>query len=181
MAKNRKKKGPKPTANIPQKTWKDKWRRVIRVMMVAVAIFLLLVAVGIPVANNAIALGLEKDLKAMPLPENTRLVESSSVAEKLTGNGNGMQYFGALLLKSDLTDRELLAHYAGVDESELFTHWANYYTVLPYTGQDSTDDNVVKHLPLTSKEAGEGYYVVYYIGAGDSPLQEWLDLDIRGH
>ena len=177
MAKNRKKKGPKPAVNMPQKTWKDSWRRVIRVLMVAVGVLLLLVAFGIPVANNAIALGLEKDLKALPLPEDTRLVESSSVAGKLTGSGNGMQYFGALLLQSDLSAEELESYYNDTFGYTVFSG----YTVVPYAGQEACDNNVVRHLLFFTGEAGEDYYVVYCIGAGDSPLQDWLDLDMRGH
>ena len=54
-----------------------------------IAVVLLLFAVVIPVVNNAIALGVENDLKNIPLPEKTELVESTSKAGKLVGNGNG--------------------------------------------------------------------------------------------
>lgn len=176
MAKNRKKKGPKPSPGIVQKTWKDKWRRVIRVMMLAVAVLLVIVALIIPVANNAVALGVEKELKALPLPEDTRLVESSSVAGRLTGNGNGMQYFGALLIESRLLAQELQKYYDSFSTEYLLSG----YRVVPYTSQDAAQDAVVKQLPLTQKEGGDGYYVVYYEDTADHPLKDWLDLDMRG-
>ncbi len=177
MAKNRKKKGPKPAPGIIRKTWKDKWRRVIRVMMLAVAVLLVIVALIIPVANNAVALGVEKELKALPLPEDTRLVESSSVAGRLTGKGSGMQYFGALLVESDLTAQELQEYYDGFSTVYLLSG----YSVVPYTGQAAAKDAVVKQLPLTRKEGGEGLYIVYYEDTTDRPLKAWLDLDMRGH
>ncbi len=175
MAKNRKKKGPSPVNKVGHKDYKDRWRRVIRIMMVAVAVILLVVALGIPMVNNAIALGVEKELKALPLPEGTTLVKSSSVAGKLTGNGNGMQYFGALLVKSELDAPALAAYYNGL-EASVFSD----YRVVPYTGDD-TGDRVVDALPFMRTRVGEGHYVVYRAGAGDSPLQEWLDIDLRGH
>ena len=36
------------------------------------------------------------------LPKNTELIESIYKAGKLVGNGNGMQYFGVILIKSEL-------------------------------------------------------------------------------
>ena len=50
---------------------KDKARRWIRVAMVFIAILLLVFAVVIPLINNAIALGVEKDLKKVSLPDKT--------------------------------------------------------------------------------------------------------------
>jgi len=175
MAKKRKNPGAPVPGTMTRKTWKDTCRRIIRGIMVAIGVFLLLVAFGIPVINNAIALGVERDMKALPLPENTELVASSSVAGKLTGNGNGMQYFGALLLKSELSAAELSAFYNSGTDNALF----GGYTVVPYTGTDITD-NVVKHLPLTNEVEGENHYVVYDC-TGGYPLQGWLDLDLRGH
>ncbi len=175
MAKKRKKTGAPVPGTITRKTWKDTCRRIIRIVMVVLGVFLLLVAFGIPVVNNAIALGVEKDMKALPLPEDTQLVESSSVAGKLVGNGNGMQYFGALLLESKLSASELSAFYNNGMDNVLF----GGYTVVSYTGKDISD-NVVKNLPLTRDVKGENHYVVYYCDGG-YPLQGWLDLDLRGH
>ena len=54
------------------------------------AILLLFFAVGIPMINNAIALKIEGQLKKIPLPQETEIIESTSVAGKILGNGNGM-------------------------------------------------------------------------------------------
>ena len=153
---------------------KDTCRRIIRILMVVIGMFLLLVALGIPVINNAIALGVEKELKAHPLPADTQLIESTSLAGKLMGNGNGMQYFGGILVKTERTTEELLSHYGG-DSSQLFRSvW-----VIPYDNMG--DDNVARHLPFSTKEGGDGYYIVYRCSSDKRPLQGWLDLDMRGH
>ena len=70
---------------------------------------------GIVITNNAIAHGMAKELKSAPLPEGTILMDSFSLAGKLVGNGNGMQYFGAMLIKSEQTLEELAAYYADVN------------------------------------------------------------------
>ena len=55
---------------------------------------------------------MEKELCETPLPEKTELIESISRAGKLTGNGNGMQYFGAILIQSELSLKELDDYYS---------------------------------------------------------------------
>ena len=142
--------------------------------MVFVAVVLLLFSVVIPVANNAIALGVENDLKNIPLPEKTELVESTSKAGKLVGNGNGMQYFGAILIKSDLLPEELDAYYQ--------TYRVGAFDCL-IAGQLSNEILVVEHgdLAFRHNEYDVGYYIVYSWGSAPDWLQDWLDTDLRGH
>ena len=158
---------------------KNRLRYVIRVTMVAVAILLLFFALGIPMINNAIALGIEGELKSIPLPRDTEVVESTSVASKLTGNGNGMQYFGAVLLKSDLTLEELYDHYRpyrqGLDDC----------LIEPQIESAIRPAGVYMHGAIdlafrTSVESG-GYYILYSWGTAPDWLQDLLDTDLRGH
>ena len=146
---------------------KDRLRRVIRSTMIVVAVFLLVVALVIPVANNAVALGVENELKGQPLPPQTELVESTSLAGKLTGNGNGMQYFGAILIRSDLTEEELSIHYPE-------------YAV---EAQKDAKISAVDHadLAFNCSVSGEDYYIVYAWGSAPAALRFILNLDIRGH
>lgn len=148
---------------------KDKIRRWLRVTMVFIAVLLLFFAVVVPIVNNAIALGVEKDLKKLSLPEKTELVESTSLAGKMIGNGNGMQYLGAILIKSDLSLDALQAYYADYDG-----------TVEP---QLNADVRVAmnKELSFRHAEYGVGYYVVYRWGDAPDWIQDWLDTDLRGH
>ena len=72
----------------------------LKVVGILAAVVLIGGVVSIPLINNHTAYKVEKTLCEIPLPEETELIESLSQAGKLTGNGNGMQYFGAILVKS---------------------------------------------------------------------------------
>ena len=113
----------------------------------------------------------EKALCEIPLPEETELIESLSQAGKLTGNGNGMQYFGAILIKSELSLEELDAYYSDYRRNE----WEYLVEI-----QEGQSIDVIEHgeLQFSEEIKGSGYYIVYSWGSGDSLLQE---LDIRGH
>jgi hypothetical protein len=148
---------------------KDKVRRWIRVIMVFVAALLLLFAAAIPIVNNAIALGVEKDLKNLPLPEKTELIETTSKAGKFVGSGNGMQYFGAILIRSEKTLDELSAYYS------------QKLADVVVKEQNTQKIQCVEHGGLSFKTqitATEDYYIVYLFGSGNALFSE---LDIRGH
>lgn len=66
----------------------------LKVVGILAAVVLIGGVVSIPLINNHTAYKVEKTLCEIPLPEETELIESLSQAGKLTGNGNGMQYFG---------------------------------------------------------------------------------------
>ena len=70
----------------------------------------------IPVSNDYAAMKTAKRAVDIPLPKQTEYIESAYLAGKLTGNGNGMQYFGAILVKSDLSVDELAAYYRNFND-----------------------------------------------------------------
>ncbi len=149
---------------------KNRTRRVIRVLMVFVAAVLLVMALGIPVANNFIAHGIKKELEALPLPADTTLVESVSVAGKM--NGSGVQYVAALLLHSELSQQELQNYYtalAGEEDSLTVTYRVEVQsgqTVAPADGAAA----------FTHPVTGAGYYILYTREGSRGGL---LDLDVR--
>lgn len=152
---------------------KNKVRYWIRVIMVFIAVLLLLFSVVIPIVNNAIALGVENKLKKLPLPPDTERIESISKAGKMVGNGNGMQYFGAILIKSDLSAEELEDHYKdyrkGLFDCRIET-------------QAEADIRAVDgELSFRHKDYVEGYYIVYTWGNSPAWLRDILDTDLRGH
>ena len=75
-------------------------KKLLVVIIFIVVISISLFVVVIPLTNNHYAKQVEKELRETPLPEKTEIIDSVSLAGKLVGNGNGMQYFGAILLKS---------------------------------------------------------------------------------
>lgn len=155
---------------------KERTRAVIRVLMVFVAVILLVVALGIPVANNAVALSVQRRLESLPLPEHTTLEEATSVAGKLAGSGNGMQYFGAVLLHSELSLEELSAHY--------IPHRQNLFdcVVEKQTGAEicPQGEGLVQAVAFSASPEEEGWYVLYSWGSAPKGLKGWLDLDLRG-
>ena len=143
----------------------------LKLVGMLVAVVLIGGVISISFINNNIAYKVEKELCETPLPEKTELIESISRAGKLTGNGNGMQYFGAILIRSDLSLEELDAYYSG--------YRSNEWECLVET-QEGQSIEVIDHETLQFSEEikDSGYYILYSWGSGNSPLEE---LDIRGH
>ena len=138
---------------------------------ICLIVLILAAFVSVPVYNNYCAYNVEKMLCETPLPEQTELIEAISKAGKLTGNGNGMQYFGAILIKSELSLEELDAYYSGYRSNE----WEYLVDI-----QEGQEIEVVDHSTLQFAEQIEskGYYIVYSWGDGNSLLK---GIDIRGH
>ncbi|MDD3413487.1 MAG: hypothetical protein PHY47_05750 [Lachnospiraceae bacterium] len=144
-----------------------KWK----VVGILVAVVLIGGAASIPLINNHSAYKVEKGLCETPMPEGTELIESLSRAGKLTGNGNGMQYFGAILIRSELSLDELNTYYSGYRSNE----WEYLVEV-----QEGQSIEVIDHGTLQFLEEinHSGYYIVYSWGSENSLIDE---LDIRGH
>ena len=143
----------------------------LKLVGILVAVVLIGGVISISFINNNIAYKVEKELCETPLPEKTELIASISRAGKLTGNGNGMQYFGAILIRSDLSLEELDAYYSGYRSNE----WEYLVDI-----QEGQEIEVVDQSTLQFAEQIEskGYYIVYSGGDGNSLLKE---IDIRGH
>lgn len=139
------------------------------ISIVIVAVLLVGFIVSIPLVNNLSAKKIEKQLVEIDLPDNTEIIESLSKAGKLVGNGNGMQYFGAMLIRSEKTLDELTVYYSQNN------------TNICVKEQKTQIIQCVKHGELSFKTHitdDEDYYIVYLFGSGISPFAE---LDIRGH
>ena len=143
----------------------------LKLVGILAAVVLIGGSLSIPLINNNIAYKVEKALCEIPLPEETELIESLSQAGELTGNGNGMQYFGAILIRSELSLEELDAYYSD--------YRSNEWEYLVET-QERQPIEVIDHGTLQFREEikDSGYYIVYSWGSGNSLLEE---LDIRGH
>lgn len=132
----------------------------------AAAFFLL----AVPAVNDRAAADTAKKLAALPLPEQTRYIERASLAGKLAGNGNGMQYLGAILIQSGLSLEELRAYYARYAERE----WE--CVVERQTGRTI---RAVEHgsLEFQTEIRGDDYFIVCSWGTGPGVFAE---LDLRG-
>ena len=84
---------------------------IIGALLAVLGVALIALILSIPIVNNRAAERTRDALLRAPLPQGATLVDSLSAAGKLTGNGNGMQYFGAILIESEMTLDELNAYY----------------------------------------------------------------------
>ena len=127
--------------------------------------------IAIPIVNDNVAEKTAKELVKIPMPEGTEYIESKSRAGKLVGNGNGMQYFGAILIQSELSLEELQEYYSNYADSE----WECIVEQ-----QRDNEISVIEHgsLAFESEIMGDKFFVVYSWGSNDSIFNEF---DIRGH
>ncbi len=144
---------------------------VFAVIMILVNGCLVFFGMIVPSGNNDVAADTAKKLEEIPLPENTEYMEKVSLAGKLDGNGNGMQYLGAILIKSDLPIEELRDYYSDFVENE----WECIV-------ENQPDNRVraVEHedLEFRSEITGDHYFIVYSWGSNDNIFADW---DLRGH
>lgn len=146
---------------------------ILGILFAAIVVFLL----SIPIVNNNIASETAREVKEIELPEATEYIESFSKAGKLIGNGNGMQYLGGILIKSELSLEDLESYYSQYAQNE----WE--CIVEKQTGRNI---QVVEHGTASLSETvslngdidGDNFYIVYSWGDGDSIYSE---LDLRGH
>lgn len=143
---------------------------LITIILIVVIIFLS-VLVAAPIVNDNIAKKTADKLVDLPLPSNTEFIETVYIAGKLVGNGNGMQYFGAILIKSGLSLEELKEYYLkfAKDEWECMVE-----------RQIDTDIKIIEHRKVTFKTNVEedNYYIIYSWGNNNTIFHEF---DIRGH
>lgn len=122
--------------------------------------------------NGFILKGFEADFEKAVKAEEFEILETKSVYGKLNGNGNGINYFSAVLIKADENEVKALIQ---VLEAEFEV--AEYY--LQENGKIATVHN--EHAPLgyeTALEAGETYYTVYVFESG---IKGSNPLDPKGH
>ncbi len=132
-----------------------------------IALLVILIAISYPI-NNHNSKKIEEELCSTPLPPNTVLVDSVSKSAKLVGNGNGIQYFGAISIKSELSMEELDEYY----KQYRYDDWC--YLI---EHQEGTDIDVIEHGDLDFS-SDDGNYIVYTWGEGNEFFELW---DLRGH
>ena len=143
--------------------------KAIKWFFITIFLLVLVFLISVPIANDFSARQTADDIASLPLPQNTRIVERFSRAGNMVGNG--MQFFGAVLLESDLSLEELEKHYAAYREKD----W--YYNV---EVQDTQKINAIDHGYRSFKTdvSNGNFYIVYSWGDGISPFR---DFDVRGH
>lgn len=150
--------------------------KVIKVIA-SVFIFVITACVALyvigAISNDHTASSTLKRIKEIPLPEETVLVDEISVAGKLVGNGNGVQYFGAIWIKSDLPLWKLEDYYSKFRKSEFD------FIVEEQANQEI---NVIEHgeYKFNSEKIDGRHYIVYSWGSSNDSLGFGY-FDLRGN
>ena len=146
----------------------------MKIFKIIIAVFIIIILgffILCPVINNCTAKDVIKDILLIPLPKKTNVIEEFSQAGKLEGNGNGMQYFGAILIQSDLSLEEINEYYSNYRK----TQWD--YII---EEQETQNIDAIEHGSCSFKTdvSNKGYYIVYSWGNGISPFKYF---DLRGN
>ena len=138
----------------------------VGISIVLLVPMLLLPFFAVPAINDMRAKKLMHTLFVGSIPgTNTHIAEMCHYAGKLVGNGDGMDYFGAILIQSDATLDELKQHYASLGISV-----------------EAQDGQLIKQLDkkyyFKTNITGNNYYIIYKLDYTDNPVF-WI-IDIRG-
>ncbi len=143
-------------------------------IFILIILFILIgTLIYITVYNDMVAKRVENELKDAELPNNTERVDSISVAGKLTGNGNGMQYFGAILIKTELTKEELEDYYKQYRKNE----WDFLVSKVKSSEIDKIEHGSYKFEKYNENDKDK-YFMIYSWGISKGI---WSDFDLRGH
>lgn len=130
--------------------------------------------ISVPIINDHTANNVRETLLNCPLPEKTSLCDSVSAAGKLDGNGNGMQYFGAILIQSQLDKKSLETYYTTYRDSK----WSYIVDIQSSERLAMIEHRNISFSFLSNVTDFSNYYVVYSWGTSNFIFS---DFDIRGH
>jgi len=159
----------------------------IILIVIPVVIFIIIASFFvIDFLSNDFALSnFSKQLYSYSLPKNTKIIEKQDICGKLNGNGNGMDFLATMLIKSDLSLKELNDYYSKVNfrsaksNNNNSSHKPEISIVKPtsskleseYLSHGEIEYNNLKNVDSYSK-----FYIIMLYDGGYS-----ADLDIRGH
>ena len=141
------------------------------IMILTLVVLLLMFLLSIPIVNDNVAKKTAERIKDTQLPNDSEYVESFSAAGKLVGNGNGMQYLGGILIRSEQSLEALKMYYSQFSQNE----WE-----FIVENQKGRNVSMIEQgtLRLESDAEGDNYFIVYTWGDNDTIFDA---LDIRGH
>ena len=144
----------------------SKMRKTAIIIAAVLLLVMIVLSFVISIVNDNTAAGVERELVSLPLPEKTVFVESLSKAGKLVGNGNGMQYYGAMLITSQMPLEGLQSYY-------------KQYNCDVFIQKTSDIDNLHGSVGFKTDPVPDNAYRVELWG--ESPSWFFAEFDIRGH
>ena len=108
-------------------------KKSIKIITITIIILLVIFIISIPFVNDYTAANISKKIEKIALPDDTTYIESISRAGKMVGNGNGMQYYGAIRIESELTIDEIEEYYSDRSDFEIEVEEQDDNTYLVYS------------------------------------------------
>jgi len=133
----------------------------------------ILLFIIVPLINNSVAASIRRDLENLPLPAQTELIDSLSAAGNLVSQGNKVQTFGAILVRSELSLEELSAHFSQyrIDNEWHIQVEMQYSRNIGFMRErERFTFNLSTDAPL------ENYFIVYAWGPTNGVLDGLFDL-----
>ena len=150
-----------------------KKRHIVIIASVLIGISILLLLCFLLGRNYFISSKLMNSFQST-IEQNTdiEIIDEQSTYGKLNGNGNGINYFGAVLVKSE----------SSKDIEIIISELERQYDIVGYTKQTQADINcyLLEHVSLSfdvSLDDNENYYCIYYFDSSEKSNF----FDIRGH
>lgn len=150
---------------------------ILKRILQSICIIIIIIIVApilIYILNDRVANNTKKELLNVKLPNNTEIVDSISIAGKLTGNGNGMQYLGAILVKTDLSEEELKKYYNQYKKDEF-----SFLVEKQNSKKLKMIDNGSYWFEKYNENDREKYFTIY--SWGESKKELLTEFDLRGH
>ena len=147
-------------------------RRAWWIVLGVIAALLIAVPVSVPIVNDVAARDVERRLVDLPVPEGAERIDSMAQAGRIVGNGNGMQYMGALLIRTGNSAAELQRFYSAQGPAADLS-----ITVTP--ADDLEREGFHGAEEFLAQPGERGTFVVH--AWGKAPDQIFATLDLRGH
>ena len=145
--------------------------RVIKTLGVLVLIVLCFELLLI-IINNTIADRIRLELMRIPAPNSSSIIESISIAGKIQGCGNGIQYTGALLIASNSSLKQIKDHYSAYSRECEIIHLE--HSELARYFHNPTSLNTTCYIVSITRDVESG-------GLQESIIYDILSSDFRAH
>lgn len=159
-------------------------KNILKLAFIPIIILFLIIAPFVisPIVNDITLKNFARQLNKYPLPQKTEVIERERVCGKLNGNGNGMDFFSCILIKSSLSLEKLKQYYKDTSfkPAKILSKNVVYIDVIHAKGyklgSDYVENQDVYFDSLINEKDYSRYYIVIIYDGGYS-----AGFDLRGN